>query len=225
MKDVVKFSTGGALVDPNSLRSALQVATTERPNAGGALPFLRLTKAGEWVYGPENVEVEEDSRWAIHPGSFQHGYCAWDDGELLGDVMVPLNVPRPTFAELPPLTDTDATWDEQVSFMLACTSGEDAGQQVLFKTSSRGGRTAWSDVATAILAQLDRDASRPAPIVTLTASSYRHKKYGTVYTPTFEIVGWSGLSDTTVEEAAPKEARKVAKAKPAPTVRTKRTRR
>ena len=35
--------------------------------AGGGKPLLRLLRDGIWVYGQENIEVQEGSHWAVNP--------------------------------------------------------------------------------------------------------------------------------------------------------------
>lgn len=203
-KEVSIFAKGGLPVDPKSLASSFQTAVAEKPSIGG-LPLLRLVD-GEWVYGPENTIVQDESRWAIHPGSFEHGYVSWNDGSMVGEEMRPIAQPRPLQSDLPV---TGAKWQEQVSFVLACTSGEDKGTQVLYKSSSLGGRDAWSATAQRILNQLSVDQEKIVPVVELKVTDYRHKKYGKIYVPVFDVVAWAGMGGE-VEEKPAKEEKKPA---------------
>lgn len=215
---------GISLPATTDLVGGLRTLTSEKPMQG-SMPLLRLVD-GEWVYGADNIQVEEASVWAVHPGSFQHGYCAWDDGQLVGEVMVPVSQPRPTQGDLPVVS---VAYQEQMSVLLACTSGEDAGTTVLYKNSSLGGRTAITELAQKILTQADKDPSKLVPLVTLGVGNYKHKKYGKVYTPSFDVTGFAAIDASSAEEAEPvakKPARKTA-AKPveAEPVRTRRSRR
>lgn len=222
-KSVTPFK-GISLPATTDLVGGLRTLTNEKPTQG-SMPLLRLVD-GEWVYGADNIQVEEESVWAVHPGSFQHGYCAWDDGQLVGEVMVPVAQPRPSHADLPAVP---CQWQEQMSVLLACTSGEDAGTTVLYKNSSLGGRTAITELAGKILVQADKDPSKLVPLVTLGVGNYKHKKYGKVYTPSFNVTSFAAIDATSAEDAEPvekKPARKTA-AKPEveTPVRTRRSRR
>jgi hypothetical protein len=227
-KSVIPFKGINLPAKPSDLVSGLKTVVAEKPMQN-SMPLLRLVD-GEWVYGADNVQVEEESVWAIHPGSFCHGYCAWDDGQLVGEVMVPVSQPRPGHNELPPVT---VQWQEQMSFIAACTSGEDVGTTVLYKNSSLGGRNAITELAQKIIAQADKDSSKLVPLVLLEVGSYKHKKYGKVWTPSFTVQGFAGLGDSGESEAeqpaAEKPKRSRAEAKPAPEaeaepVRTRRRR-
>jgi len=211
MGDITPF-TGGlpAAADLNALASA----AASKPS-NNTMPFLKLSKAGEWSYGAEDVEVEEDSIWAIHPGSFHHGYCAWERDEdkpaaLLGELMIPISQKLPPISSLEreDVQGNELAWQRQVSFVLACTNGEDEGQNVLYKTSSRGGQTAWADMAAAIATQGAKDPTTIVPLVSLKNESYKHKRWGLTYNPIFEIVGWAGLDGTVAEPEAKKTAAK-----------------
>ena len=64
--------------------------------------------------------------------------------------------------------------------------------------------------ATSHAAQVEKDQSKPGPIVRLKSDSYKHKNDGKVITPLFEVVGWmsmDGEGDAPAAEAeAPAEA-------------------
>jgi hypothetical protein len=84
--------------------------------------------------------------------------------------------------------------------MLKCLTGEDAGLECRYTTTSVGGKRAVQTLAVAIAAQVEKDPERPVPIVTLGKDHYQHKSYGRIYTPVFEIVEWVSMDG---EEAAP----------------------
>lgn len=223
-KQVTPFKGINLPAKAADLVTGLKTVVAEKPMQN-SMPLLRLVD-GEWVYGADNIQVEEESVWAIHPGSFMHGYCAWDDGQLVGEVMVPVSQPRPSHAELPPVS---VQWQEQMSFIAACTSGEDTGTTVLYKNSSLGGRNAITELAQKIIQQADKDPSKLVPLVALEVGNYKHKKYGKVYTPTFAVQSFAALESTQDEEEVkaeePKPTRKRAEAKPAAEAEPVRTRR
>lgn len=184
----------------------------------GGDPFLRLLKSGKWVYGRDNTEVEADSLWAIHPATLKHGWVCWTDydkadkkkNEIVGEVMVPMTQPLPDQLRLPDTGRWNGQWTQQLSFIVACVSGEDVGTQVLYKTTSVGGMNAVSELIDAIMKQLDKDGANPVPVVLLEVDSYNHATWGETMVPIFDIQKWASLEDTELpdEEALQQEADK-----------------
>lgn len=198
------LTTGGsnAIAALSGLKQGLQNVATAIVSTGGD-PYLRLMKDGIWVYGQENVEVEDKSEWAVNPLSIQHGWVAWSDyekktNEVIGQVMVPANTPLPSRVALQDVVDDEGNkgnWQQQISMQFQCMSGEDVGTQVLYKATSVGGMNASKGLLEAILNQLDKDIDNPVPLVLLKSDSYTHKKYGKTYVPEFDVVEWVPLDD------------------------------
>ena len=169
----------------------------------GGDPFLKILKSGKWVYGQEDTEVEPGSAWAINPLSIMHGWVAWKRGEgadnssgPVNEIMVSASAPKPAEHELPDISNSpDARWGQQFSFSMVCLTGEDKGEQVLYKTNSVGGIAVVDQILNAISAQLDDDPENPVPVVVLDSDTYRHKKHGQVVTPIMDIKTWRPLSD------------------------------
>jgi hypothetical protein len=61
-------------------------------------------------------------------------------------------------------------------------------------------------LAVAIAQQVEKDQSKPVPVVRLKKEHYQHKSYGRIYTPVFEIVDWVGMDGERDEPAAEAEA-------------------
>lgn len=192
-----RSAAGSAVASLQSLKQGLQNVQSTIVARGGD-PFLRMGTDGVWVYGPENIEVEEGSVWAVNPFSIMHGWASWTDhpgkqkNELVGEVMVPMTSPLPPQHEM---RDTGWDWAQQLSMVLVCIKGEDEGEQVLYKTTSIGGSTAVKGVIGDIMAQLDKDPGKPVPCLRLENSHYNHAKYGKTYTPVFAIDHWAALTD------------------------------
>jgi hypothetical protein len=191
----------------------------------GGEPFLRLLKDGNWVYGQEDTEVQAGSAWAINPMSIMHGWVAWERGEEADnskgpeqDIMVSAQMPMPSPDSLPKLVRAQK-YEQQFSFSMVCLTGEDKGEQVLYKTASVGGVAAVDTILNAISAQLDDDPENPVPVVLLEVDSYNHKKYKKTYTPVFSIKTWRPLSDELPDvqaELDAQEAEQPAAAEPEP---------
>lgn len=182
--------------------------------------ILKFDKTGSWVFGQKSDEIEEGSQWAVNPYSFCHGVIAWGEGEPVGEIMVPMTDDVPTPGPLPVGVD-DKGWQNQVGLSLKCLTGQDAGMEVRYTTTSVGGKRAVQALGIAIAEQIDADQTKPVAIVTLERDSYKHSSYGKVFVPIFEIVGFSGLEAPEAAATAPSpEKAKEAAAAPARRRRT-----
>jgi len=186
-----------------SLSTALRTLETTAP--GGSV-ILKMDKGGHWVFGADQNEVVDTSTWAVNPFSFIHGYIAWGDGEVLGEKMVSVSQPKPELDTAPP--NAKKGWEVQVGLSLKCLSGDDKDMEVRYSTTSAGGKRAVQALAAAIAEQVEKDQSKPVPIVLLKKSSYQHKSYGKIYTPVFEVVEFVSMDgEPEVEAEAPRRRR------------------
>jgi hypothetical protein len=95
-------------------------------------------------------------------------------------------------------------------------SGEDKDMEARYSTTSVGGKRAVQALALAIATQVEKDQSKPIPVVKLKKEHYNHKSYGRIYTPVFEIIEWVGMdgaadvaeAPAAAPEEAPAEARR-----------------
>jgi hypothetical protein len=197
MSNLVKFAQAG-LPSVQTLATSLRTLESAAPMQSA---ILKMDKTGHWVYGADQTEAEDDSRWAVNPFSFVHGFIAWGDGEVLAEKMASVTQPLPELDTAPP--GAKKGWEQQVGLMLKCINGEDVGLECRYTTTSVGGKRAVQELAVAIAAQVEADPTKPVPIVTLGKDHYQHKSYGRIYTPVFEIVEWvsmDGESDKGVQE-------------------------
>ena len=203
MSNIVAFAKAG-------LPAVQDLATTLRKmentvEVGTAI--LKMDKTGHWVFGADQTEVEEAATWAVNPFSFTHGFIAWGSektpaaGTVLGEVMVSVAEPLPDPGRAP--EHAHKGWETQVGMSLKCMSGEDTGMDVRFPATSVGGKRAVQTLAVAIATQVDKDASKPVPVVKLNKEHYQHKSYGRIYTPVFDIVDWISMDG---EASAPAQA-------------------
>lgn len=204
MSDMVKFG-GANLPSVQSLSSALRSIEAEVGTSGGTV-ILKMDKAGHWVFGADQTEVEDESVWAVNPFSFVHGFIAWGDGTVLGEKMASVSEPLPETGPAP--SGCDRGWEMQVGMSLACTDGEDKGMQARYSATSVGGKRSVQALAVAIADQADKHPDKPVPLIRLKKEHYQHKKYGRIYTPVFDIVDWTSLdaSEAPAEPADSAEA-------------------
>ena len=188
----------------SSLTTALRtIAEPADGDVGTAI--LKMDRTGHWVFGADQTEVEEGSKWAVNPFSFVHGWIAWGVGEVLGEMMTSVSNPMPEETEAP--RGADKGWEKQVGFSLQCISGADKGLSVRYVATSVGGKKGVAAIAAALAAQVEKDQTKPVPVVLLKEEHYQHKSYGRIYTPVFEVQEWISLDGPTEEAPAPKRRR------------------
>jgi hypothetical protein len=73
-----------------------------------------------------------------------------------------------------------------------------------------GGKRSVQALAVALADQVDKDQSKPVPVVRLKKEHYQHKSYGRIFTPVFEVVDWVSLDGEPEVKAAPSRRRRVA---------------
>jgi hypothetical protein len=198
MSNLVKFS-GANLPAVASLSTALR--TIANDTSASTTAIIKMDRTGHWVFGADQTEAEDDSRWAVNPFSFVHGFIAWGDGEVLAEKLVPVTEPLPELEAAPP--GAKKGWEPQTGFSLKCISGSDAGMEARFTTTSVGGRRSVQTLAVAIATQVDKDQTKPVAIVTLGKDHYTHKSYGRIFTPVFEVVEWVSMDGDAAQEEAP----------------------
>ncbi|MFZ9261560.1 MAG: hypothetical protein ACO23G_14200, partial [Limnohabitans sp.] len=197
MSNLTTFSQAN-LPALNTLSTALRRLEAEVGPAGVAI--LKMDKTGHWVFGADQTEIEDGATWAINPYSFTHGFIAWGDGEVLAEKMASVSEPLPEVDAAPPGAKNG--WQKQVGMSLKCLDGEDKGLECRYAVTSVGGVRAVQQLAVAIATQVDRDASKPVPVVVLKKDHYQHKSYGRIYTPVFDIVDWMGMDGSAATEEA-----------------------
>jgi len=198
MSNMVAFGNAN-LPSVKSLAESLRNVTNDVGGAGSVI--LKMDKTGHWVFGADQTEVEDDSTWAVNPFSFTHGFIAWGEGEVLAEKIVPVSQPLPEVDAAPP--QAKRGWEVQLGMSLKCTSGEDKDLEARYTVTSVGGKKAVQALALAIAAQVEKDQSRPVPIVRLRKEHYTHKSYGRIYTPVFDIVEWVGMDGPAETASAP----------------------
>lgn len=232
MNDIaIRPATGFGLINREDLQKSLSNAAMSMP-VGGDKAYLKMDKgSGEWVYGQEETVVEPDSLWAVNPTSIKHGWVAWDTnagGAPVQEIMVPISRPLPAQDALPALPmgtpdrktgrSEQLVYQRQQAIDLVCISGEDEGVQVEYKQSSVGAMKLFASVTNALLDQLGKDPDRIVPVGKLTADQYKHKQYGKIYNPIFQITEWRTIDDTSPADEPDDEP---AAATPAATPRTR----
>jgi hypothetical protein len=177
------------LPEVKSLSTALRTIQADVGATGTVI--IKMDKTGHWVFGADQEEVEADSTWAVNPFSFVHGYIAWGDGDVLAEKMVSVSEPLPEMDDAP--AGAKRGWEVQVGMSLKCLTGDDKGMEARYTTTSAGGKRGVQTLAVAIAEQVDKDQSKPVPVVLLKKEHYQHKSYGRIFTPLFDIQSWVSM--------------------------------
>jgi len=171
-----------------SVKSMSVALSNIRVDTSGGGTILKMDKTGTWVFGADQTEITDDATWAINPLGFLHGFIAWGDAVVLGEKMVAISEPLPDMPAEP--AGAKRGWEAQVSLSLLCMSGEDEGMEVRYAATSVGGKRAVQELGLTIAEQIDKDESKPVPIVKLGKEHYIHKQYGKIFTPVFNVLKW-----------------------------------
>jgi hypothetical protein len=209
MSNIVTFKQAN-LPAVASLSTALRALENNIGPSGVVL--LKMDRTGHWVYGADQTEVEEESTWAVNPFSFVHGFIAWGDGEVLAEKMVSVAQPLPELDAAPP--NAKKGWETQVGMSLKCLSGEDKDMEARYTATSVGGKRSVQALAVEIAAQVEKDQSKPVPVVRLKKDHYSHKSYGRIFTPVFEVVEWVSMNGDEKDEEPAAEAAPAAEEAP-----------
>jgi hypothetical protein len=172
-----------------SLSTALRTIQADVGPTGTVI--IKMDKTGHWVFGADQEEVEADSTWAVNPFSFVHGFIAWGDGDVLAEKMVSVSEPLPEMDDAP--AGAKRGWEVQVGMSIKCLTGEDKGLEARYTTTSAGGKRGVQTLAVAIAEQVDKDQTKPVPVVLLKKEHYQHKSYGRIFTPLFDIQSWVSM--------------------------------
>lgn len=181
-----------------------QLAQSISADADG-LNFMKFTKQGEWLFGSDELEAELDATWAVNPKSFIEGFQAWgEDNELLGEEFNLLGQELLLKSDLP---EIDGQWKRLVGFQMVCLEGEHEGITVLFKGTSKGTLKEVGKFVRKVVNNITPEADgKYVPVVTLGVGSYKHGKYGKIFTPTIDIekfISGDGVPEVTIPESKP----------------------
>jgi hypothetical protein len=196
--DVAKFFGGHNLPAAKSNLSQALAGFSAAKHALMGKALLRLTKQGIWVFGQDNEILKAGARLVANPASVASGYVAWYMAKIEGEIMQPItqgpvdpNKLGPVSSgSIPPGKDKPSGrgWEDQISVDLLTQT--DPPLQMVYKTSSLGGKKAILTLAGEISMGVDENPKRAYPVIELGTDSYIHPEYSTIFTPDLRIVAW-----------------------------------
>lgn len=165
--------------------------------------MLKFSK-GEWVHGRDNIEMPEGLKLLAGINLAEAGWIMWTEGRptevVMGRIDGSFKIPmRSELGYLNsvewPRSELDSDygkprdpWQKTQAMPLVSEKGE----VYTFVTGSKGGESALKALAKTYGKRM-RQHPDDIPVVTLGMDSYRHpnKQLGKIWTPQFNIVGWS----------------------------------
>lgn len=187
----------------------------------GGLPILSLDKdEGFWRFGEDNTELDEKDLLAVNPISFVHGYVAFGkeglaetlDGDK-AEVMVPADGPLPHRDTLPELElvklkrgeeAREPSWQLCMGVQMVIIEGPNEGTTVIYKPMSKGGQRMVRKLMAEIGRRLEDGREDCVPLIEVWSEDYKHRTYGKIFNPLFEVVEWTTAEDDGSERPAAK---------------------
>lgn len=168
------------------LDSALNQTSRDAGDIGN---ILKMSKSGEWLYGADEIDVQEGSLWAVNPLSIEVGYVCWIDGsgEPPEERMAGLTDAPIDAGTLPKIEGSQRGWQRQMAVQMLCLNGDDEGVEVRYSVSSKGGLKALRGLVDAIRKAVAKGDGNIVPVVQLDSSWYKHKEYGRIYNPVLDV--------------------------------------
>ena len=154
--------------------------------------FLKMEQdSGDWVFGAEDEYCDPESIWAINIATLEQGWVCWHRSQLMGRHSRLAHEPPILVHDLPPLPPGQ-DWTPMKKMVLKCIEGPNESDEVVYETSSRGGREAIKKITKEIARRSRDGSSMLLPLVQFNSYTYPNKISGKdVRNPVFDIVGWS----------------------------------
>jgi len=205
MGTAVAERKGGAVA-----RAASYTAALYGLNDGGGdfdgRPLLRL-KDGEWLFGEADDILEAEDVLAVNSRTIKQGWICFNDKNEL--VETEDGVPADFLWPVEQALDEDEVYDEhplpevkgkratphtyklQVALDLVVVKGPNKGTELVYKTTSTGGKRMVAKLAGEIGRRIDNDDEREVPLVALWSESYWNRQWKKdIWNPKFDLLDW-----------------------------------
>ena len=164
--------------------------------------YLKFTKIGTWVFGPEDDQLGADEVLAVNPASFTIGWAGWEDGKPQDGQTLPIGQRSELMpeSELPALKPGKKNgWMRELGVQFRTI--ED-GITMSYHTGSYSGKQAVTKLMKEIGLGLQAHPEAPVALVKLSGDSYKHKEHGDIQTPEITVIGWADADGKEVKKLA-----------------------
>jgi hypothetical protein len=178
--------------------------------------LLKFSRHGTWEAGQDATELPNGTRLVVNMDEILIGWQRWSGGrpdeQRMGKI---IDAYRPeSRSELPDndkeLWDIDERGVPQDPWRLTnyvLMMDPNNGTMYTFSPSSKGGLSAVGRLCQEY-GKVFRQKPDEFPVIALESSSYKHEKYGKIFTPELKVVGWgpkSVFSDDPMDPATAAE--------------------
>jgi hypothetical protein len=190
--------TNNAVAVPGSAKFANAMAAMSNFAPSGKAYMKFNANTGRYSYGKDDTEISAGSEAAVNMATFSTGWVCWKDGEVAKELMArPLSGEVPeNEADLPdlgPYENEEDGWKKQVSVDMRLLDDSGAGEEIIFKTSSKGGIGGISKLFREYCVEASLKGDGIVPIVSFDNTSYMPKnaKHGKKHAPVFKVVEYT----------------------------------
>lgn len=178
-------------------RNAYQAFADEVRQTGIEGSLLRFTKSGDWIAGQEEEDIPEGTELIMGLNTLKRGWVKWADQKpvdsrmgLVSEGFRPCN--REELGDLDEdeweKDDDDNSRDPWQDTMQVLLKDPESGEVYTYATASKSGKTALGEVAQVYGDRLqDGEDPDAMPVIKLASSFYKHKTYGRIMIPVFEM--------------------------------------
>lgn len=196
-KNSVAKNEGSREVAQQGARNAYQQFADEVRQTGIEGSLLRFTKSGDWIAGQEEEDIPEGAELIMGLNTLKRGWVKWKEQKpvdsrmgLVSEGFRPCNR-----EELGDLDEDD--WEEDDNgvkrdpwqdTMQVLLKDPESGEVYTYATASKSGKTALGEVSSVYGDRLqDGEDEQAMPVIRLASSFYKHKTYGRIMIPVFDL--------------------------------------
>ncbi len=186
-----------AIQEPDAVTIACAAYAAETQASAIAGDLLAFRK-GTWQRGENKDTVPAEATFVANMAHIWRGWIRWNDGKPVEHRLVPVGERPPDRNELGHFDE--AKWEigndgnprdpwAPTDRIVLRESSDGELSLLTFSTGSFGGRQALGKLCQAY-AQRSAKHAGAYPVVRLTSDTWKHKEYGDIPKPVFEVVGW-----------------------------------
>jgi hypothetical protein len=170
---------------------------------GGGVAFMKFDgNTGEYSYGANNEELPLGTLLALNIPSWRRGYICWNDGQVVGEVMVAVNEGQPPrkqdLEDHGPYVEKNDGWSDQYTIEMRMV--DEPHLNLLFQANNGSKRRAFEHMMKDFARQYK---SHPgcAPVVEIDETEFETKdpnggkRKFKKHAPVFKIVDWVPLEE------------------------------
>ena len=187
-KEMVFADSSTAMVNEQSVDDLIAMGNAADT---ASVSFLKFSKNGQWLFGADEDTLEDGEVLYVNASTFVAGSILWADGKVQDQDVQPISN-RNALRQI----------DGADAFLGVNFRTMEDGEDLQFHPSSHGGKKFISKLMKAVGLGLKEHGVDKIAMVTLSNDSYKHQKFGKIYTPEFTLVGWADSNGEAIKKLA-----------------------